>query len=121
MTDESGHYSLQARIGQSEVLVRVAGFNVKRKTVRIKAQSQTLNFNMERESVMLREAVVKAQKLWGSRDTLNYLVSAYTRGHDRTIGDVLRQLPGITIEDNGVIKYQGTPINRFYIENLDML
>lgn len=121
MTDESGHYSLQARIGPGEVLIRVAGFNVKRKTVRIKAQSQTLNFNVERESVMLREAVVKAQKLWGSRDTLNYLVSAYTRGHDRTIGDVLRQLPGITIEDNGVIKYQGTPINRFYIENLDML
>lgn len=121
MTDEDGHYSLQACTGPGEVLIRVAGFNVKRRTVRIKAQSQTLNFNVERESVMLREAVVKAQKLWGSRDTLNYLVSAYTRGHDRTIGDVLRQLPGITIEDNGVIKYQGTPINRFYIENLDML
>ena len=121
VTDADGHYSLQISTGLSEVLVRVAGFNVKRRTVRIKAQSQTLNFNVERESVMLREAVVKAQKLWGSRDTLNYLVSAYTRGHDRTIGDVLRQLPGITIEDNGVIKYQGTPINRFYIENLDML
>lgn len=65
--------------------------------------------------------MIKSQKLWGNRDTLNYLVSAYTRGQDHSIGDVLRQLPGITIEDNGVIKYQGTPINHFYIENLDLL
>ena len=65
--------------------------------------------------------MVKSQKLWGNRDTLNYLVSAYTRGKDRSIGDVLQKLPGITIEDNGVIKYQGNPINHFYIENLDML
>ena len=80
-----------------------------------------MNFKAQEQDILLREVVIKAQKLWGSRDTLNYLVSAYTREHDRTIGDVLRQLPGITIEGNGVIKYQGTAINHFYIENLDML
>ena len=62
---------------------------------------------------------IKARKLWGSRDTLNYLVSAYMKGQDRTIGDILKQLPGITLE-GGMVKYQGVPINHFYIENMDM-
>ena len=120
-TDEQGRYSVSAATALEELLIRVRGFNIKEQVKRIKNATQTLNFRAEWESVVLREVKVKAQKLWGSRDTLNYLVSAYTRSHDRTIGDVLRQLPGITVEDNGVIKYQGTPINHFYIENLDML
>ena len=120
-TDKQGFYNLKATTQLSEVLLSISGFNIKRKTTRIKAHSQTLDFHVEEENRILREVVVKSQKLWGNRDTLNYLVSAYTRGKDRSIGDVLKKLPGITIEDNGVIKYQGNPINHFYIENLDML
>ena len=120
-TDKQGFYTLKATTQLGEVLLSISGFNIKRKTTRIKAHSQTLDFYVEEENRILREVVVKSQKLWGNRDTLNYLVSAYTRGKDRSIGDVLQKLPGITIEDNGVIKYQGTPINHFYIENLDML
>ena len=120
-TDKQGFYTLKATTQLSEVLLSISGFNIKQKTTRIKAHSQTLDFHVEEENRILREVVVKSQKLWGNRDTLNYLVSAYTRDKDRSIGDVLKKLPGITIEDNGVIKYQGNPINHFYIENLDML
>ena len=120
-TDKQGFYNLKATTQLSEVLLSISGFNIKRKTIRIKAHSQRFDFHVEEENRILREVVVKSQKLWGNRDTLNYLVSAYTRGKDRSIGDVLKKLPGITIEDNGVIKYQGNPINHFYIENLDML
>lgn len=120
-TDKQGFYNLKATTQLSEVLLSISGFNIKRETTRIKAHSQTFDFHVEEENRILREVVVKSQKLWGNRDTLNYLVSAYTRGKDRSIGDVLKKLPGITIEDNGVIKYQGNPINHFYIENLDML
>lgn len=121
LTDAGGRYSLKAAPVTGEVLVKVTGFNIRRQVVRVTARSQTLDFNVEKESIELREVRVRARKLWGGRDTLNYLVSAYTRDHDRTIGDVLRQLPGITIADNGEIRYQGAPINHFYIENLDML
>lgn len=120
-TDKQGFYTLKATTQLSEVLLSISGFNIKQKTTRIKAHSQTLDFHVEEENRILREVVVKSQKLWGNRDTLNYLVSAYTRDKDRSIGDVLKKLPGITIEGNGVIKYQGNPINHFYIENLDML
>lgn len=121
MTGKQGIYSIRTATRLGEVLLRVTGFNVRRQIKRIRAATQRVDFAVDEESRLLREVQVKAQKLWGSRDTLNYLVSAYTRQGDRTIGDVLRQLPGITIDGDGTIKYQGMPINRFYIENLDML
>jgi len=121
MTNKQGYYQLQTTTSLSELLIKVTGFGIKRQLSPIKNQTQTFDFSVEEEDIKLREAVVKSQKMWNNRDTLNYLVSAYLKDYDRTIADVLRKLPGITIEDNGNIKYQGTPINHFYIENLDML
>ena len=121
MTNKQGYYQLQTTTSLSELLIKVTGFGIKRQLSPIKNQTQTFDFSVEKEDIKLREAVVRSQKMWSNRDTLNYLVSAYLKDYDRTIADVLRKLPGITIEDNGNIKYQGTPINHFYIENLDML
>ena len=120
LTDEEGRYAMSFVPREEELLISMTGFNVKRTVQRINAESQTLNLIALEESIILREVQIKAQKLWGSRDTLNYLVAAYTTEFDRTIGDVLKQLPGITIE-GGLIKYQGVAINHFYIENMDVL
>ena len=121
ITDSQGRYTLQLETALPELLLRVRSLGYHPQLRRIKAETQRLDLSLEREERLLREVLVKAQRLWAQRDTLNYLVSAYTLQQDRTIGDVLRRLPGITIEDNKVIKYQGVPINRFYIENLDLL
>jgi len=121
ISDSEGRYRLQLETSLPALVLRVRSLGFKRRLLLLKAQSQTLDLNLEHEERLLREVIVKAQKLWAQRDTLNYLVSAYTLQQDRTIGDVLQRLPGITIEDNKVIKYQGLPINRFYIEGLDLL
>lgn len=118
--DESGTYRLMLATSAKELLVRFSGFNIKKEIKRIDAKSQTLDFYAIEESTLLHEVQIKAQKLWGSRDTLNYLVAAYTKDHDNSIADILKKLPGITI-DNGKIKYQGLPISHLYIENMDLM
>ena len=69
----------------------------------------------------LKEVIVKSKKIWGEKDTVNYLVSGFKSGNDQVIGDVLRKMPGITVKESGEISYNGKPINKFYIENLDLL
>lgn len=118
--DESGTYRLMLATSAKELLVRFSGFNIKKEIKRIDAKSQTLDFYAIEESTLLHEVQIKAQKLWGSRDTLNYLVAAYTKDHDNSIADILKKLPGITI-DNGKIKYQGLPISHLYVENMDLM
>ncbi|GAB6976149.1 hypothetical protein JCM15124A_10560 [Prevotella falsenii] len=120
LTGEDGKYSISFRSNKPNLLLRLSGFNIKQQIKKISVQNQRIDFKADYESITLKEVVVKAQKIWGSRDTLNYLVSSYMKEHDRTIGDILKQLPGITIND-GIIKYQGVPINHFYIENMDVL
>lgn len=120
VTNEKGDYHISFPRTTGNLVLKLNGFNVKQQSIPIEPKSQMVNFTAIYESIIIKEVEVKARKLWGSRDTLNYLVSAYIKGQDRSIGDILRRLPGITI-DGGTVKYQGVPINRFYIENMDVL
>ena len=121
MTDSVGHYRISLDADYPRLLLRLTGFNIKRAYRNIEGRTQRIDWKAEEENMVLREVQVQAQKLWGSRDTLNYLVSAYMKDYDRTIGDVLKELPGISIDEDGTIKYQGVPINHFYIEGMDVL
>lgn len=121
MTDKEGKYSVAIPKVSSEVLINLSGFDVKRQIARIKTIDQKLDFKAEIEVHELEEVQIKAKRMWLNRDTLNYLVGAYVTEFDHSIGDVLKQMPGISIDDNGTINYQGVPINHFYIENIDLL
>lgn len=121
LTNKEGVYSIGTSTKLSQLLLKVSGFNIKKQIKEIVSRTQTVDFVVVKEGITLKEIVVKSQKMWNSRDTLNYLVSAYMNDHDRTIGDVLRKLPGIKVGEDGTISYQGTPISNLYIENLNML
>ncbi len=49
------------------------------------------------------------------------MVSSFAREQDRSIADVLKQMPGIDVESSGRILYQGEPIQNFYVEGLDLM
>ena len=48
-------------------------------------------------------------------------VDAFKSAGDKSIGDLLKKLPGVEVSESGGIKYQGEAINKFYIEGLDLL
>jgi hypothetical protein len=54
-------------------------------------------------------------------DTTSYNVSSFSRGEDRSIGDVLKRIPGITVDDNGKIYYNGKAISNLYIHGDDVM
>src|SRR5699024_3113857 len=47
--------------------------------------------------------------------------AAFKSGKDRSIQDVLKKMPGVEISTDGEIQYQGKPINKFYVEGLDLM
>ncbi|WP_235304054.1 carboxypeptidase-like regulatory domain-containing protein [Porphyromonas macacae] len=120
-TDEKGNYKLSYKGNSSHLLITISAFDIKRKTKRVENKSQTVNLTTEEGSVALREVVVKPTKMWGEKDTINYSVAAFKDKKDIVIGDVLKKMPGINVKESGQITYKGKPINKFYIENLDML
>lgn len=120
-TDEQGKYEISYAGDKDSLFIRVSGFNLKTTSRKIANRQQTVNFEVEEENIRLQEVIVKANKIRQKGDTINYLVSAFTDETDRSIGDVLKKLPGIQVTDDGTVYYQNRPINRYYIENTDLL
>ena len=87
----------------------------------IQNTDQKLDVQLSPSSEQLKEVLVKSKEIEQRGDTLNYSVSAFTDQKDRVIADVLKKMPGIEVMPGGQIKYQGEPIEKYYIEGLDLL
>ena len=80
-----------------------------------------LTVYMEPGTTLLKEVTVKADRIREQGDTITYNVGSFVQQQDRSIGDVLKRMPGIDVANNGKIQYQGEDINKFYIEGSDLL
>lgn len=80
-----------------------------------------LTIFMETGATLLNEVAIKADRIREQGDTVSYRVGSFAQPHDRSIGDVLKRMPGIDVSKNGKIQYQGEDINKFYIEGSDLL
>ncbi|SDY09994.1 TonB-dependent receptor [Hymenobacter psychrophilus] len=120
-TDETGRFTLQVRwAGDSLVLsARALGFS--EQVRRLANRSQSLRLTLAVSLTPLKEVTIKAPPIRREGDTLSYRVSAFTDKKDRVIADVLRKLPGVEVEADGRILYEGRPIQKFYINGADLL
>jgi hypothetical protein len=80
-----------------------------------------LTVYMEPGTTLLKEVTEKADRIREQGDTITYNVGSFAQQQDRSIGDVLKRMPGIDVANNGKIQYQGEDINKFYIEGSDLL
>ncbi|MDR3227608.1 MAG: carboxypeptidase-like regulatory domain-containing protein, partial [Prevotellaceae bacterium] len=121
ITDENGKYSVACNVKTDSLQILITGLNVRETRIFVAAKTQTKDINVTTESLQIKEVKVKADPIVRRSDTIDYFVNSFADQSDRTIGDVLKKMPGIDVAPNGRISYNGKPINKFYIENLDML
>jgi hypothetical protein len=121
MTDKDGKYKLEYKGAKDSLIVSASGFNVQKQVKVIARKSQTLDFDVSFESISLKEVKITPPKIKQRGDTINYLVDGFIDKNDRTIGDVLKKMPGIDVKESGQVLYQNEPINKFYVEGLDLL
>lgn len=99
--------------------VNIMGFA--KKIIPLDSVSIPLTVCMEPGTTLLKEVTVKADRIREQGDTITYNVGSFAQQQDRSIGDVLKRMPGIDVANNGKIQYQGEDINKFYIEGSDLL
>ena len=120
-TDGEGKYEIVFSTDQDSVRVSVSGFNIRKETRVIKASDQECSFRTVYDKLAIKESVVKSEPIKRMGDTLTYYVGNYLDSTDRSIGDVLKKLPGVAVSESGKIFYNNKPINKFYIEGLDLM
>ena len=101
--------------------LEVSMMSFAKKTIPLDSVSFPLIVYLEPGTTLLKEGTVKADRIREQGDTITYNVGSFAQQQDRSIGDVLKRMPGIDVSQSGKIQYQGEDINKFYIEGSDLL
>ncbi|HYM92902.1 MAG TPA: carboxypeptidase-like regulatory domain-containing protein, partial [Chitinophagaceae bacterium] len=121
ITDKNGVYQLNWDSNADSIKITGYALNFARKELIIPSSSAILDFSLTPQPLVLKEVKVQQPPVWQRKDTINYNVSEFKQPQDRVIGDIIARLPGIEVTSGGQIKYNGKPINKYYIEGLDLL
>jgi len=121
ISNSEGRFRTTVNCPSDSLCVETSSINYHNERRCIANTSQTLQFKLIYGVKELKGVVVKAAPIEKRGDTLSYLVKPFTHMQERTIGDVLKNMPGIEVESSGRILYQGMPIQKFYVEGLDLM
>ncbi|QZT36424.1 hypothetical protein K5X82_14330 [Halosquirtibacter xylanolyticus] len=119
LTGTKGEYHIKAYPEAKRVTYAHMGY----KTFSISYEEALTNHRVKlyTEVQNIAQVTVDVPPIRATKDTIRYNVGSFVEKKDRTIGDVLKKLPGIEVSKNGTVKYQGEAISRFYIEGKDLL
>ncbi len=116
-----GRFSIRLSTTSEKLSINATKIGYKSYSAPLSPDGKPIVIRMEEGNLKLQEVVVKADRIRESGDTITYNVGSFAQKQDRTIGDVLKRMPGIDVANNGKIQYQGIDINKFYIEGNDLL
>ncbi|NDW12245.1 TonB-dependent receptor [Bacteroides sp. 214] len=121
ISNADGEFLLKIKTEVDKVVLQFSlmGYKTVRKVITPKTTEVTMT--MEDDVFQLEEVTIKATPIYGNGDTISYNIASFLSQTDRNIEDIIKKLPGIDIDNSGKILYKGEPINKFYVEDLDML
>lgn len=125
-TDKNGDYHFyrsQNNLMIKDLSVKVNSIGYHQSIKKITSLSEKINFILSQDVKVLPNVKIKDRNdlLFRKGDTLNYNADKFLAKDDRYLGDIIKRLPGIIVTDDGTIKYNGVPINNFYIEGDNLL
>lgn len=117
---KDGSFALKVNTKSDSLLIKTSSVQYRNESLMIKNEIRELEIILRPESKELKGVTVEAQPIARYGDTLSYLVNSFAQQNDRSVEDVLKRLPGVTVEPNGRILYQDIPINSLYVEGMDI-
>lgn len=123
-TDAQGFYKTTLPNGYDTLYVEVSIISHQNKSKGINInfnnkKTYTLNFLLEERIEALEEVYVEGEKrpIGVKKDTTTYNIEKFKDGSERVVEDILKKLPGITVEENGLVKFKGKTVTRLLLDN----
>lgn len=121
VTSNDGVFEIKTTEFPQDYTLKFSMMGYETKIIAIKDKQSVYNVQLSEKETQLKEVIIKAPSIRQYGDTITYQVSRFANEQDKSLADVLKKMPGIEIVKNGQIRYNGIPINKFYIEGEDML
>lgn len=122
-TDDNGHYTIKAdKLGNFYLNFTSLGFD--NKTIRLNLE--TKNQQIKRDVILnekhieLNEVILQTETpISVGKDTINFKTKFFVDGTEQTVEDLLKKIPGLHIESDGVIKVNNQEIEKLMIDGDD--
>jgi len=121
-TDVDGYFKIR-NVAPQKVRMQISylGFGTIEKIVEIPADSAVYKLGiitLSESSNLLEEIVVKGEfiPITIKKDTIEYNADAYRLRPNASVEDLLKKLPGIEVDEQGVITAQGETINNITVD-----
>jgi hypothetical protein len=121
ISNTKGEYKVTFTSAAENVDLKIKAFNQKPLQKILKNENQSQNFSLQSDATEIKEVKIKAKMITKKGDTISYDVKAFESKSDRTLADVLKKIPGIDVNKDGTVLYQGEPINKFYVNGRDLM
>ena len=121
-SDDKGNFTLLLPETNEALIVEASSIGYEKKSLAISHQQQIYNLALTESTTQLKTVEVKNRPALSlNGDTLSYTTSDFASLQDRSIGDVIRKMPGIEVAENGKISYNGKAISALYIDGDNVL
>lgn len=122
-TDESGRYKIALEPNTSYNL-RVSYLGYETQDVAITTAEPkgefVQNITLTKKDETLEEVqVIEEMPITISGDTISYQADAFNTGTEKKLEDVLENLPGVEVDENGEVTIEGKPVEKVMVEGKD--
>lgn len=123
-TNNKGFYKKVLPNGYNILNIEVSIISHQKKSKELKTlndtnQTYVLDFILNTRIDVLEEVYIEGNKrpVTVKTDTTIYNIEKFKDGSERVVEDILKKLPGITVEENGLVKFKGKTVTRLLLDN----
>ena len=118
ITDKNGNFKLEGKSAYSNFRLNVSFIGYQSYSKRIDYKNNALNVNTISlaGTNLLDEVLVKSRSpITIKKDTVEFNVSSFKTKKDANVEDVLKELPGVEVDENGKITVNGKEVNKILV------
>ncbi|GGH07044.1 TonB-dependent receptor [Pedobacter zeae] len=122
-TNKTGAFSMELKNDQiAGYKIEASSIGYKKLVTTVTDAAKSYDLTLHPSETTLETVTVKNRPSLTARgDTLNYRPSDFADKQDRSIGDVLKKMPGIEVAEDGKISYNGKSISNLYVDGDNLL
>ena len=118
ITDENGHFKLEGKSSWKKFRINVSFIGSKTYSKLINYQNTPINLQTIKlaDANLLDEVLIKSRSpITIKKDTLEFNVSSFKTKKDANVEDVLKELPGVEVDENGKITVNGKEVSKILV------
>ena len=126
LSDIDGSYSLSIDNSTKHYRLKASLLGYSESTLDLHVHPDTLytvDFSLSQQNNYLEEIKIKAHRrgILVKGDTITYDKEVFTNGHEQNVQELLNKLPGINVDDQGVLTAHGEPVSDILVNGDDFL